>query len=112
MRIKEILNNLPPPMPTITLTGDLNFPLIIWNTESVYGGTSDMRTPAEVQLVGESCLIQSIDIPARDNNIIDVVRTNNDQLLYDYTVNKTNLSDHNIITITTNITKEVYGAPN
>lgn len=73
-------------MPTIILTEDLNFPLINWNTEGVYGGTSDMRTQAEtfLQLVGDFCLTQSIDIPTRGYNIIDVVMTNNDQLLYDY----------------------------
>ena len=79
----------------------------------MYGGISDMRTQAGafLQQVGEFCLIQSIDIPARGNNILDVVMTNNDQLLYDCTVNKTNLSDYNIITITSTITKEVYEAP-
>ena len=96
-------------MPTVTLTGDLNFSLIKWKSESVYGGISDMRTQPEafLQLVEEFCLIQSIDISTRGDNIFDVVMTKNEQLLYDYTVNKTNLSDHNIITVTVTIVRTV-----
>ena len=74
----------------------------------MYGGISDMRTQPEafLQLVEEFCLIQSIDISTRGDNIFDVVMTKNEQLLYDYTVNKTNLSDH-IITVTVTITSKV-----
>lgn len=40
--VKTILENLPPSMPTIVLTGDLNFPLMNLNLERVYCGTDDI----------------------------------------------------------------------
>ena len=104
-KIRGILQSLPTPMPNIMLTGDLNFPLIKWDSESVYGGAEDMRVQATalLQLAGEFCLNQHINCPTRGNNILDIVMTNNDELLHDYVVEKTNLSDHNVITLTTNL---------
>lgn len=104
-KIKETIENLPGLMPTILLTGDLNFPLIDWDTERVYGGADDMRVQAAALLrfAEEFCLTQLISSPTRGSNILDVVMTNNDKLVYEYSVEKTILSDHNIITLTTNI---------
>ena len=34
-KIQDVLQNVPPPMPFIMLTGDLNFPLINWESERV-----------------------------------------------------------------------------
>lgn len=104
-KIREVINSLPPPMPTIIFTGDLNFPLIDWELESVYGGAGDMRTQAEAVLhfAEEFCLNQHINTPTRGTNILDIVLTNNDALLHNITVNRTNLSDHSIITLTTNL---------
>lgn len=106
MKIRDVINNLPPPMPTIILTGDVNFPLINWDSETVYGGTADMRAQAEefLELAKELCLIQRINTPTRDENILDIVMINNDDFIHNYTVDKTILSDHNIITIETNLT--------
>ncbi|KAG0702385.1 hypothetical protein GWK47_002865 [Chionoecetes opilio] len=104
-KIREEINSLPPPMPTIMLTGDLNFPFIDWELESVYGGEGDMRTQAEAVLnfAEDFCLQQVINTPTRGDNILDIVMINNDDLLHNITVNKTNLSDHNIITLTTSV---------
>ena len=104
-KISEILNSLPPPMPTIMLTGDLNFPLINWERESVYGGTRVMRVQAEALLhfAEEHYLNQLIKTPTRGNNILDIVMTNNDDFLHNIDVHKTMFSDHNIITLTTNV---------
>ena len=104
-KVREILATLPTPMPTIFLTGDLNFPLINWELESVYGGTEEMRTQAEalLNLAREFCLEQHINTPTRGDNILDIVMTNDDNLIHTISVNKTNLSDHNIISLTTNI---------
>lgn len=104
-KVNELLNDLPSPIPTLVLTGDLNFPQMDWDSESVYGGAEDMRFQAEalLRLMRDFCLNQLINIPTRGDSILDVVMTNNDELIYNFTVNKTNLSDHNIITVTTTI---------
>ncbi len=104
-QIKNILQNLPGPMPTILLTGDLNFPMINWDTESVYGGTEDVRVQATplLRFAEELCLTQLTSSPTRGSNILDIVLTNNDELVHEYCVDNTNLSDHNIVTLTTNI---------
>lgn len=111
-QIKNILQNLQGPMPTILLTGDLNFPMINWVTESVYGGTEEVRVQAKALLhfAEELCLTQIISSPTRKSNILDIVMTNNDELVHEYCVDETNLSDHNIITLTTNIRSDPHQA--
>ena len=109
IKISEVISSLPSPMPTIMLTGDLNFPLIDWELESVYGGAGDMRTQAEalLQFAEELCLNQVINTPTRGHNILDIVMTNHDDVLHNIAVNSTNFSDHNIITLTTNLPTNV-----
>lgn len=104
-KLQNIIHNLPAPMPTITLTGDLNFPLINWESESVYGGSNEMRRQAEalLHLAEDLCLLQCIDVPTRSDNILDVVMTNDTDLIHETEVHETNLSDHNIIMVTTKI---------
>ena len=104
-KIRKIIGSLPPPMPTIILSGDLNFPLINWDLENIYGGAADMRTQAQalLEFANDFCLNQVINTPTRGNNILDIVMTNSEDVLHDIEVNKSNLSDHNIITLTTNL---------
>ena len=99
------LDGLPPPLPTVLLTGDLNFPLIDWQSESVCGGSADMRLSAAalLSLAGSFCLHQLIDTPTRNSNILDLFFTNDDDIIHGHVIKPTNLSDHNIIEITTNI---------
>lgn len=109
-KIKDTLHNLPKPTPNILLVGDLNFPLIDWTTESVYGGANDMRLQAYASLrfAQDLYLTQLIHAPTRGNNTLDVAMCNNEELIYEYSVDKTNLSDHNIITLTTSIKTDTH----
>lgn len=109
IKIKHVINSLPPPMPTIILTGDLNFPLIDWESETVYGGSAEMRIQAEsvLSLAEDYCLHQVVNTPTRGGNILDVVMTNNGDLVRNVSVNKTNLSDHNLITLTTSLSTDM-----
>lgn len=50
------------------------------------------------------CLIKRISTPTIGENILDRVMIYNDDFVHNYTVNKTILSDHIIITIETNLT--------
>ena len=66
-KIQDVLQNLPPPMPIIMLTRDLNFPCTNWESERVYGGAADMRALADAlfNLGTEFCLNQYITSPTR-----------------------------------------------
>ena len=81
-----------------------------------------MRTQAEAVLhfAEEFCLNKHINTPTRGCNILDIVLTNNDDLFHNISVDKTSLSDHDIITLTTNLptnmrtrsASEVHETPN
>ena len=92
-------------MPTIMLTGDQNFPLLNWELESVYGEAGNIHTQKEVVLnFGQDfCLHQASNTLTKGNNILDIVITNNDDVLHNITVNNANLLDHNIIILTTSL---------
>ena len=104
-KIESVLDVLPTPTPTIVLSGDLNFPTITWDAESVYGGAAHMRHQAEelLRLAEDHCLTQIINEPTQGGNILDIVLTNNEDFFQNFTVHPTHLSDHNIVTITTNL---------
>lgn len=81
------------------LTGDSNFSLIYWDSETVYGGAANMRTQAEtlLNLAVEFCLNQYITTRIRGNNIFHIVMINDDQLTHGYSVEKTQLSSNKIV---------------
>lgn len=97
------------PQPTLIITGDFNLPIIDWSTDSINGGSSSDRSQAlHLQsFVQDFFLTQVITTPTRQNNILDLFFTNNEDLIYNHDVFTTNLSDHNIIKITTNINSPV-----
>ena len=69
-----------------------------------------MRAQADAlfNLATDLCLNQHITTPIRGKNILDIVMTNDDKLIHDYTVEKTNLSDHKVVNLQTNITKDEH----
>jgi hypothetical protein len=105
-KLNEVLGALPNPTPEIVMVGDFNLPHVCWQqVKAVHGGTNQDRTQAELLFVfsDQWCLNQMIDTPTRGSNILDLIFTNNDELIHEITVNKTILSDHNLIDITSNI---------
>ena len=91
--------------------GDFNFPNISWPTGEIYSSEvgerekkSDDKKQSELLLefARENFLEQTIDTPTRGKNILDLVFTNNPQLInyYNIIVNS-KLSDHN--TVETNL---------
>ena len=103
--LRITLENLPPPLPTILITGDFNLPIIHWSSDTIYGGSSSDRSQAELllTLAEDFCLKQIIETPTRLNNILDLFFTNNEHIIHDHLIYPTNLSDQNLITIITNI---------
>ena len=87
-KIEEVLNTVEKPDPTIIWTGDFNFPFVQWK-ECLSGGcTWDFNTNTnatadereQFRCVMNICsnfnLIQIIDKPTRGNNTLDLVFTN------------------------------------
>lgn len=86
--IRNTINEITAPLPNIILTGDLNFPIINWDTESVHGGSTDVQLQAValLELAGEYCMNQYIRAPTRGKNILDLFFTNNEELIHEYIV--------------------------
>lgn len=103
--IKDKINEMSASLPNIILTGDFNFPIIDWETEVVQGGSTDaqLQAAALLDLAENYCMNQYIRVPTRGKNILDLFFTNNEELVHEYTVDPTTMSDHNIILMTTNI---------
>ena len=117
-KIKEILDKLEKPDPTILLSGDFNFPFVKWKRTSdnscswkyipYANATSDEKDQFEMlmDICNYQCMLQIIEEPTRNQNVLDLVFTNETSLATMIEVNKSKLSDHNSIEISTNYTLE------
>ena len=92
-------------LPTIVLTGDLNFPTANWEQSTVGACTSDTREQAELLLefFDEHFMEQFVDKPTRVNNILDLFATNNHEVVANIDVESVDqqFSDHRLVLITT-----------
>jgi len=103
--IQAKIDEMGAPTPTIILNGDFNFPIIDWPSGSVYGGSESKRTQAQALLrfANSNVLEQCVLRPTRENNILDLLFTNNDQFVHSYRIDDTIVSDHRFITVQTSI---------
>ena len=86
----------------LCLTGDLNFPFIDWDEEKVKSGqTTEMQLSAGdfLNLINSLMMNQYISEPTRGNNILDLFCTNDANLIQVVKVERTEISDHHIITV-------------
>ena len=85
----------------IMITGDFNLPGIEWNDLTI--NSSDHKTSAQLLLsfMSNYLLSQYIDVPTRNNNILDLFLTNNSNLPLHATAEDTELSDHRLVTMVT-----------
>ena len=89
---------------TILMGGDFNFPIIDWKTRRVSGGTMDQMKQAKdlLEFTDNFFMDQYIKKPTRNQNILDLFFTNNDEIMIAVEVEApTILSDHNLQIITT-----------
>ena len=113
-KIQEIFSNLDKPDPTIILSGDFNFPFVKWKRMtnnscsweyiSNTNATIDEKQQFEklMEICNNQCMLQTIEEPTREENTLDLIFTNEVSLITMFEINKTKLSDHNMIEITTN----------
>ena len=88
----------------IIIMGDFNLPNIMWNTREIKKSRSTMEKNCAkclLDFTDDHLLIQQVHEPTRkDKTILDLIFTNNDESLHNITVEKTNMSDHDIINMT------------
>merc|ERR1712002_1421797 len=119
--IQNILQNLEKPEPTIILSGDLNFPFVKWKRlpdnscsweyKSHTNATTDEKQQFEglLEMCDNHFMLQMIEEPTREGNTLDLMFTNEVNLITMVEVNKSNYSDHDIIEMSTNYSeKEKY----
>ena len=89
----------------IIITGDFNLPSIDWETTTsmMKSQISDSSKNHQLLLtfMCDHFLSQYIHVPTRYENILDLLLTNNPNLVLHVNSSKTELSDHNVIEITT-----------
>ena len=104
--ISNELANIGPPNPTILMCGDYNLPMINWVEQgTISGGTLDLQDQARKlkDFAHENFLEQLVQTGTRQQNILDLVFTNNADLVNEIAIHDTVISDHRLMTIATNI---------
>ena len=92
--------------PELHITGDFNLPFIDWSTRSIKTGTnitsSDRSSGlALLEFMSSNFLEQIVNEPTRnDQNILDLILSNNTDLIHSVSVSKTEKSDHDIVCCT------------
>jgi len=112
--VRHKIDEYDAPSPNLILLGDLNFPIINWSARTTRGGSASSQSQANllISLANDLCMEQCIKAPTRGSNILDLLLTNNDELIHSYTVTDTALSDHKLISATTNIIISPTTTPN
>ena len=112
--IQNLLQNLEKPEPTIILSGDLNFPFVKWKRlpdnscsweyKSHTNATADEKQQFEglIEVCGDHFMLQMIEEPTRKGNTLDLMFTNEVNLVTAVEVTESSYSDHDIIEISTN----------
>ena len=114
-KIKKLLEEMAIPEPTVIITGDFNFPFIEWKRSGVGAcswimkpgtyGTEDEKSQFNklMEIMDNYHLVQAIEEPTRKENTLDLVFTNEIDIIKQVGVSRTILSDHDLIEITTDI---------
>lgn len=102
-KIRSLLGNLPTNSTEVILTGDFNLPSITWTSMHITGGSRDVKQLAEelLDIINTLYLKQFIEEPTRGLNILDLLISNNFNLVHSYENIKTQMSDHNLINVRT-----------
>ena len=103
--LSDIISKCGHALPTIVLTGDLNFPTANWQQNTIGACTSDTREQAEllINFFNEYFMEQCVDKPTRLNNILDLFAVNNHEFIANINIEDVNqrFSDHRLVLVTT-----------
>ena len=103
--IQDFIDHLPG-SPELYIAGDFNLPFVDWSSKSMKPNTSKSASDtnsglAFMEFISSNFLEQLVDEPTRkDQNILDLILSNNIDLIHGLSVSKTEKSDHDIVTCT------------
>ena len=101
--LRDSIDSLPTPTPDIIICGDFNLPNADWSKGACQTGSSRIKEEEKMvsalyNLTIDNFLIQLIDKPThRDGNILDLLFTNNTDLVHSYSSLYSSVSDHNVL---------------
>ena len=100
-KLHDVIMQLPKPTPDIIMCGDFNLPHALWPVGTIKAGASTDEQVMIKDLVvfkNEFYLAQEIMKPTHNKgNILDLLFTNNCELLHSYECNESLFSDHYLI---------------
>ena len=106
-KLKSFLESLPSPTPTIVMMGDLNMPHANWTTGQCTAGASTDEQEMVTGLYGltlDHFLTQVYDCPThKAGNTIDLMFTNNSDLVHNIESFPSSVSDHLLMNTTTTL---------
>merc|ERR1712240_988692 len=114
-KIEKLLSDMGTPEPSVIITGDFNFQFIEWSRnkegacswqkKSYPHGTLDEQKQFNkmMEIINKYHLVQTVEEKTRKDNTLDLVFTNNLDLITQIDVTSTIMSDYDIIEIETNI---------
>lgn len=114
-RIKATILPLQKPMEDIIMLGDFNFPRMKWPEGEILPGSSiDEQLQEQLLLDFSSNLLlsQCITKPTRGCNTLDLLFTNNHELILHYSITPTIYSDHDIVEVSLNQATPLSSQPN
>ena len=103
--IQDFIDDIPG-SPELQITGDFNLPFIDWKCKSINPSCTKTATDtssglALLEFMSTNFLEQLVDEPTRkDLNILDLVLSNNTDLIHSVSVSKTEKSDHDVVSCT------------
>ena len=99
-KIDTYLTDLNKQKNDIFIMGDLNLPNVDWDSGSTRPGCSKNDRDCLTRLgklMEDHFLIQSVDVPTRKENILDVILTNGNDIVRKISTEDTIMSDHKIV---------------
>ena len=103
--IQDFIDHLPG-SPELYIAGDFNLPFVDWSSKSIKPNSSKSASDtnsglAFMEFISSNFLEQLVDEPTRkDQNILDLILSNNIDLIHGLSVSKTEKSDHDRVTCT------------
>ena len=85
----------------LIITGDFNLKGINWDNLTIKHDSEAKSANALLAFMADNLLSQYVNVPTRNNNILDLFLTNNPNLTLHVEAEKTKLSDHNLVTVLT-----------
>ena len=116
-QLKEYFCNLPAPTPNIVICGDANLPSADWMEGICRTGTNRYREEQKMvsslyEFASENFMVQQIEEPThRDGNILDLIFTNNADIVHSYDIVPSSQSDHLMINVKANYSVTSHDVP-